>query len=145
MDEIGEILGRASVWSVRSIASQPSSKICDWQAFEVRRTDSGDALSVHLVGRLVADHGGRVTSAIKNVDRASRRVVTNSGRVYQLLGKPGYSSDGEYVWQSWQRIQEVTYAREVTAEFWAALTGPGGDSPATLVGGVASGADGQAS
>jgi hypothetical protein len=71
----------------------------------------------------VNDQGGRVTSAIKSIDRTTRRVVTNSGRVYELVGAPGYSDDSEYVWESWQRIHGATEVRDISLAFDADLQG----------------------
>ncbi len=46
----------------------------------------------------------------------TRRGVTKSGRVYKLIGEPGFDADADYVWMLWQPIQGCSGYQEVTAE-----------------------------
>lgn len=103
------------VWNVAPIEDEPSLALCDWRVYEVRGV-YGDSLSMHFVGTRVDEHSGRVSSGIRLFDAKLRRGTTNSGRVYELAGRPGWSSDGEYVWDAFCRVNAVRDVRDVTTE-----------------------------
>lgn len=103
------------VWSVAPIEDEPSLVLCDWRIYELRGV-YGDGISRHFAGSRVDERSGRVSSGIQIFDVAQRRGTTNSGRVYQLAGRPGWSMDAEYVWNAFCRIQAVRDVRDVTNE-----------------------------
>jgi hypothetical protein len=72
--------------------------------------------SLHVAGD-VADRSGRVSSPLVAIDDANRSVVTRSGRVYHLVGRPGLGLEGEYVWSMWRDGSEARDIKDVTAEF----------------------------
>jgi hypothetical protein len=102
-----------SVWSIASIDDEPDTVLGSWSVFEAEITPG--VLTRHLVGYVEFD-GGRASSAIQQFDLQSRRAVTASGRVYQLLGKPGYNADAEYTWKCWVPVNSATNVRDVTHE-----------------------------
>ena len=71
----------------------------------------------HLVGYNVTERKGRVSSSIEAYDPAMHRPATDSGRVYELIGRPGYDADAEYVWQRWLGIMGDVTWRDVTDEY----------------------------
>jgi ATP-dependent Lon protease len=60
---------------------------------------------------------GRVTSAIQIFDKDLRRIVTNSGRIYTLMGEPGYHPDCEYVWKRWKSLNNGQDECDVTDHY----------------------------
>lgn len=59
----------------------------------------------------VGDHVGhqsRASTAIVHYDEVSKCGTTRSGRVYELTGREGLSSDGEYVWDVYKRLNSLT-------------------------------------
>lgn len=69
-----------------------------------------------LVGFNLNDQEGRVSTPINGFDSARGRVVTQSGRIYQLVGPPGYDPDGNYVWSHLVATHKVKF-RDVTNEY----------------------------
>jgi hypothetical protein len=100
IEDIIEMLKSPSVWKVANIEDQPSVEIYDWT---LKKTDKG----VFFVG---TERGftGRVSTAVVEFDTEKLVGKTESGRVYKLLGEPGYSSNGEYVWETYKRINNLT-------------------------------------
>lgn len=108
-----------TVWSPAPVAEEPEAILTDWAAFEVTRPGSPEP-AVHLAGYVGRD-GGRTTSAVQEVDAATWRVRTRSGRVYVLRGPPGLNSDAMYTWNCWLHIQNAEVLRDVTNELRAQL------------------------
>lgn len=88
---------------------QPVTVMFRWRLFQV---ESNSGRSRHLVGR--ADHEGRVSSAIMNFDLKNLRATTQSGRVYELAGLPGYDDDALYVFNRWILGLGITGAKDMT-------------------------------
>jgi hypothetical protein len=75
------------------------------------------------------DRSGRVSSPLVAIDVESRSVVTRSGRVYHLVGRPGLGLEGEYVWRRWLSINDARDVNEVTSELLRQFAKPrGGDT-----------------
>lgn len=102
------------IWPIASIAERPSVTLTDWQVFEVQQPGRASKTR-HFVGYCIEDQFGQVSSAVIQFDPETMRGVTESGRVYRLLGKPGWHSDADYVWQRWKRISSVTVEVDVTS------------------------------
>ncbi|AIP30978.1 hypothetical protein DR64_2415 [Paraburkholderia xenovorans LB400] len=98
------------VWSVAGISAEPELSISEWQILE---TQLG---SRHFVGIDVRDCTGRVSTAIQQFDSTALRGVTSSGRVYQLVGSQGCSSNGQYIWERWCIVNGITSYTDVTAD-----------------------------
>ncbi|BEH39280.1 hypothetical protein GTC3P0254_13980 [Burkholderia pseudomallei] len=60
------------------------------------------------------DSSGRVSSPIVTFDPVTLQGTTQSGRVYELVGRKGWSLDGEYIWKRWCELNEVTSYTDVT-------------------------------
>jgi hypothetical protein len=83
------------VWIVAPIEREPEIKLASWS---VRELPGGDR---HFVGWNTRGVEGRVSSRIVSFDPEARRGVTNSGRVYELVGDEGTNLDANYVWHVW--------------------------------------------
>lgn len=79
----------------------------NWSIRQVKGIKEGEETTDHLVGFNNNSYNGRVSSAIISFDPIKAICITQSGRAYHLLGDPGYSSDGEYVWGRWVDINGV--------------------------------------
>lgn len=69
--------------------------------WSIREFDNGKRF---FVGFSRDTRDGRVSTAIAELDAVGRRARTASGRIYQLVGLSGYSSDGEYVFSRVAKI-----------------------------------------
>ena len=98
------------VWPAQPVNEQPEVVLRQWQVYEL---DDG---ARHLVGWCAAQCEGRVSSAVKAFDPATRRCRMASGRVYELRGEPGWNGDAQFVWHRWRELFKVTECREVTLE-----------------------------
>lgn len=112
-DVFGELL-RQSIWAVPDVSAQPEVLLERWRVVEVQAADR--QMERHFIGYNSKNREGRVSTAIQEIDFATRRGVTRSGRVYELVGPPGHDPDGEWVWKNWARLNQVTSERDVTAE-----------------------------
>lgn len=83
------------LWATAPITETPEITLMHWQLI---RDSEG---FVHAVGWNATEREGRVSSAIESCDGDGRRLITRSGRVYQLDGPSGYDADALYVWQCW--------------------------------------------
>lgn len=112
-----------SLWLVAPIAERPSVSLRSWQVFDVPL--SGETWTRHFVGYAVEDRQGQVSSPVLTFSPAERCGVTRSGRVYQLIGRPGADSDAEYVWNRWKRLWDIAPegVRNVTSEVWSLIMG----------------------
>lgn len=84
------------IWKATSIEQTPDVSLARWTIREVQPRNTR-----HLVGYNLTEEEGRVSSHITGYDAERRRVTTESGRVYELVGKPGYDDDAEFVWENW--------------------------------------------
>lgn len=96
------------VWNPRPVSELPKITLSRWGIFE---TADG---SRHFVGIDLLDSSARVSSRIVTFDRATLRGTTHTGRAYELVGRPGWSGDVEYVWERWCALYEVTSYSNVT-------------------------------
>jgi len=98
-----------------TVTDAPDERLRSWAVFDVLVPALGERTR-HVAGD-VSDRSGRVSSPLVAIDDANRSVVTRSGRVYHLVGRPGLGLEGEYVWRQWLSISEARDVQDVTAEF----------------------------
>ena len=101
------------VWSVTRVEEEPSTTLVRWQIWELPNGDR------HFAGWAVEAQEGRVCSAVQSFDAARLRGLTRSGRVYQLVGRPGVDTEGAYVWRGWLALNGEPAAVDVTDSVWA--------------------------
>lgn len=110
------------IWPIDSVDVRPRVQLSSWRAYEVAHP-RGEALSRHLVGYVLDCDHGQVSSPVVRIDTAARCCVTHSGRVYELVGEPGYNEDAMYVWHRWMEVNVVVDARDLTDELLQLLDG----------------------
>ena len=101
------------IWPIATVADSPEITLQSWQIFEVQFPQKPNRTR-HFVGFAVRERAGQVSSAIQQFDPQTMRGVTESGRVYQLLGPPGWDADAAYTWRRWKSICGITNEVEVT-------------------------------
>ncbi len=99
---------------VEPVVIYPTENIVNWSIHEAVFYNGEE--SRHLVG-FVPSRSGRVTSAIQKFSPENRKITTQSGRVYTLVGMPGCSDDAEHVWQCWSAGNGVVHDTNVTDEY----------------------------
>jgi hypothetical protein len=87
-------------WIAASVKDQPDIELADWS---IKGTNKGE----YFVGRDIRE-AGRVSTRIVEFDEENKVGKTASGRVYKLVGNPGYSGDGEYVWRIYKQANGLT-------------------------------------
>ncbi|AOI60671.1 hypothetical protein [Burkholderia diffusa] len=107
------------IWRLPSADEAPDVTLSSWRIFEI------DAGTRHFVGADTLDFSGRVSSAITVFDRVTLRGQTQSGRVYQLVGRDGWSLDAEYVWKRWCALNDVKSYSDVTLQLLVGADGEG--------------------
>lgn len=98
------------IWITHPVDVQPNITLVRWRIFQRENGRS------HFVGYHPAGHEGRVSSAIQQFDPVTRRGVTQSGRVYELSGCPGFDSDAMYIWELWSRANGWESCTDVTSD-----------------------------
>jgi len=99
---------------IESVEKEPSAYIINWSIRAVKFSNNDE--SHHLRG-FVPKKAGRVTSAIYNFDSETQKITTVSGRVYTLIGPPGYCDDAEYIWDRWKLMNSVVNDIDVTDSY----------------------------
>lgn len=107
---------RSSLWETPPVSDQSSITLTRWS---VKETHTGER---HFVGYNLEDCEGRVSTAIRSFDQTTGFGITESGRVYRLVGPPGYDPDGDWVWTHWASSRKVDW-QDVTDEFTTGFTG----------------------
>lgn len=106
-----------NIWSAASVEVEPQKWLEAWQVFKVVKTNGfEECFGLHFAGRNGRDYDGAVSSKIEQFDPATMRGITRSGRVYQLVGLPGFCDDAQYVLNNWCRINQVE-VENATDEF----------------------------
>lgn len=108
-----------------TVATHPNERLESWAVFEVTLPGLSSP-TLHAAGH-VDDGTGRVSSPLVNIDEVARSVVTRSGRVYRLVGRPGLGGSGEYVWNRWTAGWRAQNVKDVTAEFLLRFNSARGD------------------
>ncbi len=108
LEAIAEAAIAASLWTVDAVAAEPEIALVQWS---IRRDTAGAS---YFVGARADDYTGRVSTRVVEFDPKMRRGRTASGRVYELLGPPGYSADAEYVWEAYKRVNQIVEAEPVS-------------------------------
>jgi len=108
--ELMQNLIGSSVWKTPPPSEQLSLSLARWSVMETQTVDH------HLVGYNLGDREGRVSTAIVEFDPVTSKATTRSGRIYHLVGKSGYDSDGSWVWENWSRANRLS-GKDVTEQY----------------------------
>ena len=101
------------IWPIATVADCPEITLQSWQIFEVQFPQKPNRTR-HFVGFAVRERAGQVSSAIQQFDPQTMRGVTESGRVYQLQGPPGWDADADHTWRRWKSICNIADEVDVT-------------------------------
>jgi hypothetical protein len=107
------------VWTLETVTNLPQITLDSWSVFEVPLDGPTGAKTRHLVGYWPQGGSGQVSSAVVRFDASTRCAVTQSGRVYQIGGRPGSHSEARYVWARWKSINDIDQETDVSAEVYA--------------------------
>ncbi|MDR6482878.1 hypothetical protein ACOCG7_30895 [Paraburkholderia sp. DD10] len=80
------------IWKSPPVELQPMVLLSCWQVME---TDEGFR---YFIGHNMETMSGRVTTFIVKFDPKTRRGVTGSGRIYELVGESGVDTAANYLW-----------------------------------------------
>ncbi|GGF46323.1 hypothetical protein GCM10011611_61010 [Aliidongia dinghuensis] len=89
------------VWPIPPVEIQPVITLDRWQ---IIRLPNGDC---HFVGYNPAGLEGRVSNIVTAFDQARMRARTKSGRIYELVGAPGWSKHAQYVLGRWCALNSI--------------------------------------
>lgn len=98
------------IYQPAPVSEDPRIRLADWRVFALPDGDH------HFVGYNIGNTG-RVSSKIVSFAPETMTGVTRSGRVYELVGAPGYDSDGLYTWATWKRINGIEECTDVTEQY----------------------------
>jgi hypothetical protein len=87
-----------------------------WRVIEVITHDG--KCTRHVYGHDVTNGAGRASSSIKEFDLETMTVITKSGKSYRLVGLPGRSRVGDFVWKHWCSNYGVISELDVTREYF---------------------------
>lgn len=96
------------IWKPPPVSRLSLIPLSRWRIFEL--TDG----SRYFVGVDMFDQTGRVSSPIVAFNAVSLQGTTQTGRIYELVGKPGVALQADYVWIRWCELYEVTSYTDVT-------------------------------
>lgn len=106
-------------WAREVVLEVPHVLLSQWSAFICGWPDEAKPFSTHLVGYRAATGKSRASSAVVRFDPETRRAVTASGRVYELVGPPDPQSDAIYIRSEWFSVNGGRYVRDATSDFSA--------------------------
>lgn len=109
------------VWPLARAAEAPEISVQDWEIHEVQLPDRTERTR-HVLGLVGRQREGVVSSAITAIDLATRKVTTESGRIFELGSRTQGNLDSDYVWNRWLRINGATDDENVTAQFKPPMT-----------------------
>lgn len=102
-----------SIWKTQPVDRVPHIKLASWGIYEVS-SELWEEKTRHFVGYNLTEREGRASSAIVEFDPVTKRGVTESGRVYELIGEAGHNGDGMYTFSRWCEINKILNCEEVT-------------------------------
>lgn len=109
--EMLDVIEASSIWKPASVDQEPECRLYDWRVMKVGGS------YIHFVG--YNGYEGRVCSAVQTYDPTTKRGITRSGRVYELVGQSGHNRDAQYVWARWLELNGLTKedAQDVSSEY----------------------------
>ncbi|CAG9269534.1 conserved hypothetical protein [Paraburkholderia caribensis] len=99
------------IWKPLPASELPRIPLSRWRILE---TEDG---SRHFVGVDMFDSSGRVSSPIVNFDPVTMQGTTQTGRIYELIGRRGSSLNVDYVWIRWCELYEIASYTDITEAF----------------------------
>lgn len=106
-----------NVWNATTVESEPQKWLENWQVYKVVDAKvQPEVFGYHFVGFDVQGGHGAISSKVWQFDPVKMCGITNSGRIYQLVGIPGTDPDAQYTLNGWAAANQVT-VKDATEEF----------------------------
>jgi hypothetical protein len=99
-----------SLFRPASVKDMPEVFLSRWHVTEA---SNDTETTLHFVGYNSKEGYGMVSSPIVEFDFTKKCGKTRSGRVYQLVGQPGFNVEADYVWQNWKKFNNITESQEI--------------------------------
>lgn len=116
LEKLAEFATANSVWKPADVTQEPHTRLTQWQVHLVKgklSEEGGD--TIHFMGH--TGYEGRVCSPVQTYDKTTRRGVTKSGRIYELVGHPGHNGDAFHVWATWLSMMGNPEVEIVTEQY----------------------------
>lgn len=114
---VARLTDAPNIWSQPPVTVEPEKWLASWQIYKaISSKFSMSNFGYHFVGFDVRGRHGAVSSKLEQFDPLKMRGITQSGRIYQLLGEPGIDPDAQYTLEGWIRQNQVVM-HETTKEF----------------------------
>jgi hypothetical protein len=102
LSELAKVTIAASIWRPDSVTDEPEVKLTQWRVYLVKANIDSKGDTIHFVGSVGYRYSeGRVCSPVQTYDPTTKKGITRSGRIYELVGKSGHNRDALYVWNHW--------------------------------------------
>lgn len=114
---VSVLSGIPNIWRATSVEAEPQKWLESWQIYKaVKANIQPELFGYHFVGYDINGGHGAVSSKIDKFDPVTMCGVTQSGRVYQLLGVPGVNEDAQYTLSGWIHRNQLVM-EDATDEF----------------------------
>lgn len=114
---VDDLTDAPNIWSQPPVAIEPEKWLASWQVYKaISSKYPMSNFGYHFVGFDVHGKHGAVSSKLEQFDPLRMRGITQSGRIYQLLGEPGVDPDAQYTLDGWGKQNQVVM-QEATKEF----------------------------
>ena len=110
------------MWHPPPVEVEPRTLLSQWRVYQVDMDFDGAGMSNHLIG-VTRGGSGRVSSPVQEFDHATQCAVTRSGRIYELVGPSGTSSNATFVWTYWLVRNNILEYTEITQDYEPENTG----------------------
>ncbi len=118
-DVIADLERHPNIRGAAPVEAEPLKRLCVWQVFKVVSANGPEnRYGLHFLGLDVNDFTGAVSTRIETFDPATMRGVTISGRIYELVGGPGFSANSIYALHHWCAVNKVE-VEGATTDFMA--------------------------
>ena len=102
LSELAKATIAASIWRPDSVTDEPEVKLSQWRVYLVKADIDSTGDTIHCVGAAGYRYSeGRVCSPVQTYDPTTKKGITRSGRIYELVGPSGHNRDALYVWNRW--------------------------------------------
>ncbi|GAB2600815.1 hypothetical protein GCM10027034_37480 [Ramlibacter solisilvae] len=107
-----------TVHRVAPVNEAPLARLVDWQISELNVNGSR-----HVWGYDLMTREGRASSMLAEFDPATASLISATGRRYELVSRPGFDADAEFVWRTSLTTRGFTTAdaHSITADVWKAI------------------------
>jgi len=115
--QVASLADAPNIWSQPPVAIEPEKWLTRWQIYKaISSKYPMSNFGYHFVGFDESGRHGAVSSKLEQFDPHKMRGISQSGRVYQLLGEPGVDPDAQYTLEGWSQRNQVVM-QDATKEF----------------------------